>query len=387
MERAVLNFNPYSRTHLGNPHPVYEKLREERPVHLNERPRFWTVSRFTDVQDALRDWSVFSSAAGITLDGFAGFKPMVIMMDPPRHSELRKVVLSAFASKKIAGQEESIRRTAQYLLADIDDTAEIDLVAQFTAPLPIMVIAEMLGVDPADRELFKTWSNGIMATAAGDYESLQRNYEQIFAYFADVIAKRRRQPREDLASALVSADIEGVRLAADEILGFCALLLIAGNETTTNLLGNALLLLGQHAGARAEIVADVSLLPSGIEEVLRFEGPVPTLARTTTRDVELHGQVIPAGEKVLLLLAAANRDPREFDDPDRFDIHRSPNRHIEFGSGIHFCMGASLARLEAKLALEELLRRYPTYRITASDIAYFNTPSIRGPVRLPVVLR
>ncbi|WP_428343162.1 cytochrome P450 [Mycobacterium sp.] len=381
-----MNFNPYSRSHLGNPHPVYAQLREERPVHLNERPRFWTISRFAHIQQALRDWSAFSSGAGITLDGFTGIKPMIILMDPPRQATLRKVMLSAFASKRIALLENSIRQTTRYLLDVADAESEIDLVAEFTAPLPIMVIADMLGIDPADRDLFKSWSNGIMATAAGDYASLQDNYQQIFAYFGDVIEARRKAPRDDLITALVHASVDGAMLTDDEILGFCALLLIAGNETTTNLLGNAALLLGKHHTARAQIVSDRSLLPGALEEVLRFEGPVPTLTRTTTRDVEIHGQVIPAGQKVLLLLAAANRDPRVFGEPEHFDIHRRGLNHIEFGSGIHYCMGASLARLEAKVAFEELLGRFPQYAVATTGLAYFNTPSIRGPVKLPVVL-
>ncbi|MGA8331890.1 MAG: cytochrome P450 [Mycobacterium sp.] len=381
-----MNFNPYSRSHLGNPHPVYALLREERPVHLNERPRFWTISRFADVQEVLRDWPTFSSGAGITLDGFTGLKPMIILMDPPRQATLRKVLLSAFATRRIALLESSIRHTTRYLLDAADGDCEIDLVADFTAPLPIMVIADMLGIDSADRGLFKKWSNGIMATAAGDIASLQHNYEQIFAYFGHVIDERRKAPRDDLVTALVHAAVDGTTLTDDEILGFCALLLIAGNETTTNLLGNAAMLLGQYRNARAQIVSDSSLLPGALEEVLRFEGPVPTLTRTTTRDIEIHGQTIPAGEKVLLLLAAANRDPRVFDKPESFDIHRRGQNHIEFGSGVHHCMGASLARLEARVAFEELLQRFPQYEVTATDLAYFNTPSIRGPVRLPVVL-
>ncbi len=381
-----MNFNPYSRSHLGNPHPVYAALREEHPVHLNERPRFWAISRFDDVEAALREWPVFSSASGITLDGFSGFKPMIILMDPPRQAELRRVLQKAFTAKRIGAQESLIRHTAQTLLDAIPADDEVDLVSAFNAPLPIMVIAEMLGVDPADRELFKQWSNAIMATAAGGYESLARNYEHIFDYFRGVIAARRTGPRDDLATALVQAEVDGHKLSDDDILGFCALLLIAGNETTTNLLGNAAVLLAAHPDARAEIVADMSLLPNAIEEVLRFEGPAQTLTRTTTVDAHVRGHTIEAGEKVMLLLAAANRDPRVFEDAERFDIHRVTRKHIAFGSGIHFCMGANLARLEARVAFEELLSRFPKYRVTAEALSYFNTPSIRGPKALPVRL-
>ena len=280
-----------------------------------------------------------------------------------------------------------IRHTARTLLDALPNEEEVDLVSAFTAPFPIMVIAEMLGVDPRDRELFKQWSIGIMATAAGEYESLARNYEHIFDYFGGVIEARRTSPRDDLVTALVQAEVDGHKLSDDDILGFCALLLIAGNETTTNLLGNAATVLAAHPDARAEIVADMSLLPNAIEEVLRFEGPVPTLTRTAAVAVALHGHTIDAGEKVMLLLAAANRDPRVFDDADRFDIHRETRKHIAFGSGIHFCMGANLARLEARVAFEELLARFPKYNVTAPDaLSYFNTPSIRGPMALPVRL-
>jgi hypothetical protein len=381
-----MNFNPYSRSHLGNPHPVYAALREERPVHLNDRPRFWAISRFEDVEAALRQWPVFSSASGITLDGFSGIKPMIILMDPPRQAELRRVLQKAFTAKRIGAQESLIRHTARALLDTISSENEVDLVSTFTGPFPIMVIAEMLGVDPCDRDLFKEWSNGIMATAAGDYESLVGNYDHIFDYFRGVIAARRSSPRDDLVTALVQAEVDGHELTDDDILGFCALLLIAGNETTTNLLGNAAAVLAAHPDARAQIVADMSLLPNAIEEVLRFDGPVPTLTRTTTTDIEICGHTISAGEKVMLLLAAANRDPRIFDDADRFDIHRVARKHIAFGSGIHFCMGANLARLEARIAFEELLCRFPDYRVTADTLSYFNTPSIRGPTALRVRL-
>ena len=256
----------------------------------------------------------------------------------------------------------------------------------FTGPFPIMVIAEMLGVDPRDRELFRQWSNGIMATTAGDYESLVRNYGHIFDYFREVVAARRTAPRDDLVTALVHAEVDEHKLTDDEILGFCALLLIAGNETTTNLLGNAATVLAAHPNVRAEIVANIALLPNAIEEVLRFEGPVPTLTRTTTTDVEIRGHAIGAGEKVMLLLAAANRDPRVYEDADRFDIHRLGRKHLAFGSGIHFCMGANLARLEARVAFEELLCRFPEYSVTTDTLSYFNTPSIRGPKALPVRL-
>jgi cytochrome P450 family 130 len=225
-----MNFNPYSRSHLGNPHPVYAALREERPVHLNDRPRFWAISRFEDVEAALRQWLVFSSASGITLDGFSGIKPMIILMDPPRQAELRRVLQKAFTAKRIGAQESLIRHTVRTLLDAISSEDEVDLVSTFTGPFPTMVIAEMLGVDPCDRDLFKEWSNAIMATAAGDYESLVGNYDHIFDYFRGVLAARHRSPRDDLVTALVQAEVDGHKLTDDDVLGFCALLLIAGKS-------------------------------------------------------------------------------------------------------------------------------------------------------------
>jgi cytochrome P450 len=382
---STVNFNPYSRSHLGDPHPVYAALREERPVHHNERPPFWTVSRYDDVEACLKDWRTFISGAGITLDGFTGVKPMIILMDPPRHDELRRVLLHAFTPARVDASKARIRRIADTLLDDLEEQETVDLVEAFTAPLPMMVIAELLGVDPADQPQFKEWSNGIMLTKAGDAEALLENYNAIFEYFADTVAARRKSPTDDLVSALVTAEVDGTRLGDDEILGFCALLLIAGNETTTNLLGNIAIVLDAHRDARAELCADPALVPNAVEEVLRYEGPVPTLTRTTARDVELHGHTIPAGDKVLLLLAAANRDPRAFPRADVFDLHRTENRHLALGHGIHFCMGANLARLEARIATEALLDRFPDYAVTTDRIEYFNTPSIRGPVTLPVV--
>jgi hypothetical protein len=372
---GIVNFNPYSRSHLGDPFPVYSALREEAPVHRNERPPFWAVSRFDDVDMVLRHPETFISGAGITLDGFTGLKPMIILMDPPRQGELRRVLQHAFS-----------RSAAVDLLDAMAGRDVVDLVEAFTGPLPVIVIAELLGVDPGDRAAFKSWSDGIMTTTTGDGGALIENYTRIFDYFEQTVADRRRAPRDDLVSELVAAQVGGVSLSDDEILGFCALLLIAGNETTTNLLGNMAILLARHPEVRAQLVDDPSLVPAAVEETLRFEGPVPTLTRTTACEVELRGRTIPAGEKVLLLLAAANRDPRVFDEGDSFDLHRSSSRQLAFGTGIHYCMGANLARLEARVAFEELLARHPRYRINSDPVQYVNTPSIRGPVELRTAL-
>jgi cytochrome P450 len=225
-----------------------------------------------------------------------------------------------------------------------------------------------------------------MTAQSVDADSLTKAYEAIFAYFDRIIAERRRHPGEDLVSALVAAEADGKRLSEDELLGFCALLLIAGNETMANFLSNAVLTLDRQPDARRELVAEPSLLPSAVEELMRFEPSVHELGRTLTRSVELHGQTLPKGDRVLLMLAAANRDPRRFDAPGRLDLRRDPNPHLSFGFGIHFCMGASLARLEARVALEELLASLPGYRVATPEIRWFRTPAVRGPAALPLEL-
>jgi cytochrome P450 len=309
---------------------------------------------------------------------------MIILMDPPRQTELRAILLRAFTPRRLAALEGRIRAIARDLIGDFVDAGSCDFVRAFAAPYPTTVIAELLGIDPGDREKFKHWSDQIMTSQSPDADSLKDAYGQIFDYFSGIIARRRLRPADDLVSALVAAEAEGRRLTEDELLGFCALLLIAGNETMANFLSNAMLTLHRHPEIRKELASDASRLPCAVEELLRFEPPVHELGRTLTRDVELDGRTLRSGDRVLLLLASANRDSSEFPNPDRLDVRRSPNGHLSFGFGIHFCMGASLARLEARVALEELLKSIPDYAVTADEIQWFRTPSVRGPASLPI---
>jgi len=380
-----MDFNPYSRRLHADPYPVYDELREDYPAWYNPKLKFWAVSRYDDVLGALKDWRTYSSGSGITVEGFTGLKPMIILMDPPRHDELRALLLRVFTPRRIAELEARIRKIACELI-DAFPPGSCDFVKDFAAPYPTTVIAELLGVDRNDRDDFKRWSDDIMTSQSVGANSLSEAYGRIFDYFARIVAERRERPGDDLVSALVCAEADGKRLSEDELLGFCALLLIAGNETMTNFLGNAILTLGRQRSVRDELVADPALLPGAVEELLRFESPVQGLGRTLTRDVALHDQKLRAGERVLLLLGAANRDPRHFEDPDRMDVRREPNSHLSFGFGIHFCMGASLARMEARLALEELLCRHPDYRLATREIEWLRTAPVRGPVSLPLTL-
>jgi cytochrome P450 len=380
----VTEFNPYSRRLHADPYPAYARLRDEEPVCHNAKLGFWALARYDDVLAALKDWETYSSASGITLAAFSGLKPMIILMDPPRQGELRKLLLKAFTPRRVAGLEARIREIARELIGAFAGRGACELMADFAAPYPTTVIAELLGIPRADREQFKAWSDAIMTAPSVDGEALTRAYAAIFAYFERIVAERRRRPGDDLVSALVAAEAEGRRLTEDELLGFCALLLIAGNETMANFLGNAVWTLARQPEARRALAADASLLPVAVEELLRYEPPVHELARTLTRDVVLHGRTLAKGDRVLLLLASANRDPRRFAEPERLDLRRDPNLHLAFGFGIHFCMGASLARLEARVALEELLAALPEYRVTAEAIRWFRTPAVRGPAALPL---
>ncbi len=390
LHTASLDFNPYSRRHHADPYPAYAKLRAEAPLASNDRFGFWMLSRYDDVLTALKEWEIFSSAQGITVQPFAGLRPMIILMDPPAQRRIRGILLKAFTPRRVAALEPRIRAIARGLVAalrsEIETAGACDFVRAFAAPYPTTVIAELLGVDARDRGQFKEWSDQIMTSASPEAASLERAYDQIFSYFERVVGERRRHPGPDLVSALVAAEEEGERLSEDELLGFCALLLIAGNETMTNFLGNAMLTLHRHPQARRELAADPALLPRAVDELLRFEPPVHELARTVTQDVELHGETLREGDRVLLLLASANRDERRFSDAERLDLRRDPNPHLSFGFGIHFCIGASLARMEASVALGELLGAMPEVRVLEEEVEWFRTPAVRGPARLELGL-
>ena len=289
----------------------------------------------------------------------------MLFLDPPDHTQLRTIVSKAFTPRSIAELEPRIREITVRILDGIDTSAPFDIVDALAVPLPITVIAEMIGVDPADRADFKRWSNAITGIAPMDQTTM---YEEFSTYFLKVLEERRVEPRDDLISRLLAAN-EGEILSIDELLAFVMLLLVAGNETTTNLIGLATVYLSHFVDARAELVADPSLIPNAVEELLRYDGPVHMIPpRIVKADTSLAGQDIKAGEWVMTVLGAANRDPARFDDPDAFDIHRKDAaNHVTFGAGVHFCLGAPLARLEGRIVLEEMLSRMPEFRLAKPD--------------------
>ena len=379
-------YDPYRHDAHDDPYPIYQLLRDEEPAYWNAERRFWALSRFADVWDAVHDPDTFSSARGIVIGSDATeLLPMMIMTDPPRHDRLRSLVSRAFTPKRVAAMEQRIRAVADELIDGFGEHG-CDLIADFAGPLPTVVIAEMLGVPAEDREEFKRWSNDLSRTSPGTGADMRPAIEagaRLAAYFAEVVEQRRRRPGADLVSALVDAEIDGARLSHDELLGFCVLLLVAGNETTTNLIGNAAVHIARDRAVADALRTEPSRLAEAVEECLRFDSPVQGLARTLTRDVERHGRSMHEGQKVLLLFGSANRDPREFAEPDRLDVGRRIDRHLAFGHGVHYCLGAALARLEARVGFERLLARVPAWELTC-PVTWIHAGPIRGPVSLPV---
>jgi cytochrome P450 len=334
----------------------FEEMRESQPVLRDETlpMSMWQVFRYADVLTVLNDSSRFSSQAY----GLSGdiFRDTLIAKDPPDHRKLRNLVNQAFTPRAVARLSERITQITQELLDRVRELGTMDVVADFAFPLPAKVIAELLGVPPEDWNIFQRWARiGDAEPGQAQQRSGRSMREDMFDYFSRLLEERRRAPREDLISALSVAEVDGERLSQTELLSFCTLLLAAGQETTKNLLANAIVCLTDHPDSLQRLIREPALMPTAIEEVLRSLPPVWFLFRLTRSEVELAGQRIPANQMVLAWTASANRDPAQFPDPDRFAIEREPNRHLAFGHGIHFCVGAPLARLEARIALPMLL--------------------------------
>ncbi|HEX2851471.1 MAG TPA: cytochrome P450 [Acidimicrobiales bacterium] len=386
---ASVAFDPFDPAFLADPYPTYARLRDTAPVLSAQAPviddpraRTWVLSRYEHVSAAARDWQRFSSSP--LNAGVPGMR-FLIGSDPPDHTTLRRLVNRPFHPNAVKAMEPRIRELAAGLvdiLVEKASTGPADLVELLSEPLPVIVIAEMLGI-PADRRAdFKRWSDAMIGGLSPDFD---RNAGavaamEMFGYFNEVVAERKERPGDDLISVLVGGKEP---LSNPELLMFCMLLLVAGNETTTNLISNMTAALFENEEAMARLRADPSLLPAAIEEALRFDSPVQSIWRMTTTDVEIEGVEIPERSLVTLLYGAANRDPAAFADPDRFDIDRRPTNHLAFGSGIHLCLGAPLARLEARVAFELLLTRTSLLEPAGAGERIQNL-IVRGMRRLPV---
>jgi cytochrome P450 len=392
-----LAYSPYAYEIHEDPYPTYARLRDEAPAYRNEAAGFWALSRHADVVDAFRDNRRFSSAHGVSLDPAASgphaHKTMSFLaMDPPMHGRMRGLVSRGFTPRRVAELEPRIRQLTRAHLDAALARGSFDFIGELAGRLPMDVISELIGVPEADRDEVRRLSDLLVHREEGVEDVPPAGVEAAFAmvaYYADVLAQRRAQPTEDVTSALLAAEVDGDRLTEDEIMGFLFLMVVAGNETTTKLLGNAWYWAWRNPDQRATPFADPARVPSWIEETLRFDTSSQMLARTTTEDVPLHGEVIPAGERVVLVVGSANRDGRVFADADAYDLDR-PERELQqiasFGFGRHFCLGASLARLEARVALEELVARVADYDIDTAGIRRVHSVNVRGFAALPTTV-
>jgi hypothetical protein len=365
-------------------HEIYRELRDHAPL-AKSPAGFWAVSRFADVYALASDPATYSSER--TVISPPGLKPTIQSLDPPRHDRLRALVSLAFTPSRVRAMEPRVREIARSLLAPLVEKGEGDLLAAYARHIPSQVIGEMIGI-PAERiPDFLHWTEAMVALPEGQTQAqaIQSPAASIYAEFARLLEERRRERRGDLMSALIDARIDGEALTQEELLGFCFVLVVAGNDTTTNLIANGAVLLAEHPEQRGALVAAPGLLDGAHEEMLRYESPAQALPRRLTREVVLHGQALREGEQAFLLWGAANRDEREFEDPDRFEIRRKIKRHLAFGQGIHFCLGKSLARLEARVAFEELLAAAPGYEL-AGPAPWLPSMWARAHARVPVAL-
>jgi len=384
---------------LSDPYPLFHRLRTEDPVHWEADLEFWALTRYADALYALREDSLLSSAihdsprpGGVGLSSARWF----VFLDPPRHTRLRALVHSAFTPQVVEGLRARIQAIVDELLDRAAEAGRLDLIADLGFPLPAIVIAELLGVPAEDRAQFRAWSadlaaaGGLVRMAADGAERLSRaraGGAALNAYFRDIIRERRCAPRDDLVSRLTGVQSAEGTLSEEELVDTCALLLFAGHETTTNLIGNGMLALLRHPDELSRLRADPSLIGPAVEELLRYDSPVQMRVRVARETVEIGGRRIAKGQRVLILVGAANRDPARFPDPDRLDIARPDNRHLAFGHGIHFCTGAPLARLEGAIAIRRLLRRFPRLELTTDQLAWRETLTLRALNALPVSAR
>jgi cytochrome P450 len=365
-----------------NPFPFYRRMRDSQPVFYAPQLDSWTVFDYADIERVLTDYKLFSSVRNPQM---SATRPNILNIDPPRHRQLRNLVTQAFTPRSVAQLTNRITTIVTQLLDQVASNDQVDIIDDLAYPLPVIVIAELLGIPPEDRARFKYWSDAAVGSLSTD--TLDPRPE-MGEYFLQIFAQRQDVPQDDLITALLNAQVEGEHLTQAEMLSFCVLLLVAGNETTTNLIGNMLLCLDDVPEAMDELRDEPSLIPSALEEVLRYRSPVQFTGRVATADTTVGGQAIKAGQRLQLLLGSANRDEAQFPHADTFDIRRTPNRHLAFGHGIHFCIGAPLARLEAKIALTVLLERFHAIqRVREVPLEHVGSPLMYGVKHLPVTLQ
>ena len=390
-------FDPYDVDLNADPYPMFRRLREEAPLYYNEEHDFYALSRFADVDDALVDYQTFSSARGAILEIIKADIELppgtVIFEDPPIHDIHRKLLSRMFTPRKINQLEPKIREFCARSLDPLIGTSDFDFVADLGAQMPMRVIGMLLGVPEEDQEAARDFANAQLRTEAG--KPMEASMDNVASpdFFGQYIDWRAEHPSDDIMTELLNVEFEDEtgtvrRLTRDELLTYLGVVSGAGNETTTRLIGWAGKVLAEHPDQRRALVEDPSLIPAAVEELLRYEPPAPHVARYVTRDIEYHGQRVPEGSVMMMLIGAANRDHRQFPpDGDVFDIRREVHQHLTFSVGTHYCLGSALARLEGRIALEEILRRFPEWDIDIAQCRLSPTSTVRGWETMPAVLR
>lgn len=389
-----LYYDPYDVDIHQDPYPTYRRLREEAPLYYNERHDFFAVSRFDDVERGLVDRETYISSRGAILELIRANIEMpsgvIIFEDPPVHTIHRGLLSRVFTPRKMNALEQQVRDYCAAALDPLVGKGGFDFVRDLGAQMPMRVIGMLLGVPEEDQESVRDTADAQLRTKPGQPMRFTSEKFARGEHFGEYVDWRAEHPSDDLMTELLHAEFEDEtgtvrRLTRDEVLTYVTVVAGAGNETTTRLIGWTGKLLADHPDQRRELVADPSLIPNAIEEILRFESPAPHVARYVARDVEVHGRTVPEGSVMMLLVGAANRDHRRFPDGDRFDIHRKIDHHLAFGYGIHFCLGAALARLEGRVALEEVLKRFPDWEVDRAGARIAPTSTVRGFETLPVL--
>ncbi len=387
-------YDPYDFEIDTDPYPIWRRLREEAPLYYNEKYDFYALSRYDDVDDAFSDWKTYSSAKGTLLEMIkadASIPPgLFIFEDPPAHDQHRSLLSRVFTPRRILEIEPKVREFCARSLDPLVGTGRFDFIANLAAEMPMRTIGMLLGIPEADQVAIREGiDEGLRLEDGVMPEARNADGEAVGMEFAEYIDWRREHPSDDLMTDLLNAEFtdehgELRTLRREEVLGYVGLLAAAGNETTGRLIVWTGKVLADHPDQRQELVENPELIPNAIEELLRFEPPSPVNSRYVTRDVELYGLTVPQGSAMVLLNASANRDDRKFPDGDRFDIHREMGRHLTFGYGLHFCLGTHLARMEGRLALEEVLKRFPTWEVDWDHAVQARTTTVRGWESLPV---
>jgi pimeloyl-[acyl-carrier protein] synthase len=388
-------FNPLGGEFRDDPYPMLHALRAHDPVHFIEVPGLWFLTHYDDVVGALRDPRLSAERFQLSLPEMqssaliSSLSTMMLLRDPPHHTRLRTLVSRAFTPRVVENLRPRIREIVDGLIDAMQPAGHMELMKDFAAPLPVVVIAQLLGIPLEDRARFKRWSDALIVIADGTlapagFADAERSAAELKEYLSGIMPARREEPADDLISGLLAAQEHEDCLSADELFSTCVLLLIAGHETTTNLIGNGVLALLRHPDQLGLLRTDPSLIRGAVEELLRYESPVQLTSRIAKEDLEIRDKRVRKGQEVCLGLAAANRDPQEFPDPDRLDITRADNHHLAFGHGLHFCLGAPLARLEGQIAIQTLLRRLRALRLETDAVEWREGIMMRSLKALPL---